>query len=90
MTNENTARVIITFLQSRVHTDQSMVTTMWRCLHQCSVYHEVQDLVTTVVCTVYLNDCAKQSVQEWPDPPLSMLVMQYIQRCMGKGMARDY
>ena len=53
MTNESSAKVIIAFLQTRVHTYHDMVTTMSRCL-ECSVYHKVQDIsdhLQPVVCT---------------------------------------
>ena len=77
----NTAGVIITFLLCRVHTDQSMVTTIWS-KDQCSVYHEVQDLVTTCsLWCVLSSSMTFQSVPEWPDPPFPVLVHP----ALGKG-----
>ena len=89
MTNESLARVIITILQSGVHTDQSLVTTIggvWSKDQCCSsVYLQVQDSVTTyslccVLSTSMTFPCAMKTVRESPDPPFPVLVMQYIQR----------
>ena len=81
MTNESLARVIITILQSGVHTDQSLVTTIggvWS-KDQCSVYLQVQDSVTTyslwcVLSTSMTFPCAMKTVRESPDLPFPIKV----------------
>ena len=65
-TNESSARVIVTFQLPRVHRDQSHG---HQGLDQCSVYHKVQDLVTTCSLWCVLSNsmafhCAKKTLQE--------------------------